>query len=198
MRWLLILAIVFPLAAQPMEPPKDKGATEANRPQSTVQTKNTENKQTPSAQPTPAAAQAPIATESQRSAATANDHTQTSSQQASDEDRSTQWKLTLFTGALAGVGVLQLVVMSLTWLVYRRQAHEMRRQRHEMRRQRHVMFRQWKVMGEQVAEMGAQTSVLTTSVTAAEKSAEAANKGIEIVISKDRARIRVEVSEAPN
>lgn len=150
MRWLLILAIALPLATEPAEPPKDKGATEANRPQSTAQTKNTENKQTPSAQPTPAAAQAPIATESQRSAATANDHTQTSNQQASDEDRSTQWKLTLFTGVLAGVGVLQLVVMSLTWLVYRRQAYEMRRQRHEMKRQREYMRLQWETMGEQV------------------------------------------------
>jgi hypothetical protein len=107
--------------------------------------------------------QASVVTESQRSAAAANDHTRTSSQQTPDEDRSTQQKLTWFTGVLAAVGVLQLVVMFLTWLIYRRQAREMRRQRHEMRQQRHMMWRQWKVMEGQLSQMegsGKQTDEL--------------------------------------
>jgi hypothetical protein len=163
MRWLCVLAIVLPLAQQPAESPKDKGTAEANRAESTASTKNTGRNQTQSARPAPTPAQTPVATESQRNSATANDHTQTSSQQASDEDRATQRKLTWFTGILAGVGVLQLVVMFLTWWIYRRQAHEMRRQRHEMRRQRHVMYRQWKAMRAQLGQMesaGKQTDQL--------------------------------------
>jgi len=145
--------LIAAFAQQPTKAPKDDGSAKGNRAKGTAHAKNTGGNQTQSAQPTPAPAQTPVATEGQRSAATANDHTRTSSQQASDEDRSTQRKLTWFTGVLAGVGVLQLVVMFLTWLIYRRQAHEMRRQRHEMRRQRHVMLNQWKAMREQLGQM---------------------------------------------
>jgi hypothetical protein len=79
--------------------------------------------------------------------------TSTNSTQAHDDDLRIQRKLALFTGALVVVGILQTVVMFLTWWIYRRQAHEMRRQRHEMRRQRHVMFRQWKAMQAQLGQM---------------------------------------------
>src|SRR5712692_1130147 len=85
-------------------------------------------KEAPAAQSPPVPTQSPVRSESQRSGTTTGTHTQTSSKGTSDEDRSTQRKLTWFTGVLAGVGVLQLLVMFLTWLVYRRQAHEMRRQ----------------------------------------------------------------------
>src|ERR1019366_8603263 len=163
MGWLLILAIVLPLAQQPTEPPKDKRPAETNRAESTARAKKTDNNQTLSAQATPASTQAPIATESQRNAATADNHAETNGQQASDEDRTTQGKLAWFTGVLAAVGVLQLVVMFLTWLIYRRQANEMRRQRHEMRRQRHVMFRQWKAMGEQAKLMEGQLVAVKNS-----------------------------------
>lgn len=161
MKWLVIAIII--VAQQPAQTPETQRAAEANHAKSTSHTKTTKSNQSPSAQPSPALTQTPVATESQRSAATANDHTGTSSQQASDEDRSTQRKLTWFTGVLAGVGVLQLVVMFLTWLVYRRQAREMRRQRHEMRRQRHVMFRQWQAMGVQATHMESQLSEMQKS-----------------------------------
>src|SRR5439155_20605694 len=180
MKWLFLLA-VFILSQHPAEAPKDKRTTEANRAKSTAHAKNAESNQIPSAQPTPAPAQAPVATESQRSAATANDHTRTSTQQTSDEGRSTQRKLTWFTGVLAAVGVLQLVVMFLTWLIYRRQAREMRRQRHEMVRQRTelsgqraAMENKLEAMKGQLIEKGEQTKVLKDSVAHAGTSAESA------------------------
>lgn len=191
MEWLLILAIIIPLAAQPTEPPQNKRTSETNNTESAANTKNTGSHQTQSAQTAPPPAQTPIPAEANGNPSTASHHTDANSQQTAEEDRATQQKLTWFTGVLAGVGVLQLVVMSLTWLVYRRQAHEMRRQRHEMRRQRHVMYRQWKAMGEQaklmenqLAEMkgsgeqtkqltlhaGSQVSALLASATAMQKS----------------------------
>jgi hypothetical protein len=125
---------------------------ETNRAKSPSHTKIAESNQTAVAHPAPTSTQTPVAAESQRNP-TPNTQTTTSRQQTSDEDRAAQQKLTWFTGVLAGVGFLQLVVMFLTWLVYQRQAHEMRRQRHEMRRQRHEMWRQRIVMRDQLETM---------------------------------------------
>jgi hypothetical protein len=205
MKWLLIAIIV--LAQQPAKAPQHKKAAETNRTGSTRNSKATKNDQTQVAKPTPATSQTPVVPEGQRDATTTNDHTQQGNKQTSDEDRSTQKKLTWFTGVLAAVGGLQLVVMFLTWMVYRRQARELRRQRHEMGRQRHVMFRQWKAMREQADSMGAQLKameesskqvnkqieILERSVAATEKSADAAKENIELYISKERARLRVEI-----
>jgi hypothetical protein len=113
--------------------------------------------------------EAPVAMVSQQNTATAN------------EDRTTQRKLTLFTGVLAGVGLLQLVVMFLTWLVYRRQAHEMMRQRHEMRRQRRISFLQWRAMRAQLREAAKQSGILEKSVSAAQSSADAARISADVV-----------------
>jgi hypothetical protein len=193
MKWLVIAIIVF--AQQPVKAPPHKRATEANRTESTQHTKDAKDNQTQPPKPTPTAPQPSIVPESQRNATAGNDHTRQGDKQTSEEDSSTQRKLTWFTGVLASVGVLQLVVMFLTWLVYRRQAQEMRRQRHEMRRQRHVMLRQWKSMREQAVlmetnatvmdgqlkqmqkqaiEMEKQTGHLEGSVAAAQASAEVA------------------------
>ena len=144
MKWLLIAIIIF--AQQPAQAAQRKRDTEVNSTESTRNTKATKNDQTQAAQPTPAAPQTPVIPESPRNATPTNDHPQQGNKQASDEGSSTQRKVTWFTGVLAAVGVLQLVVMFLTWAIYRCQANEMRRQRHEMRRQRHVMLDQWKAM----------------------------------------------------
>jgi len=163
MRWLCILAVVLPLSQQPPEAPKDKGATESNRAHSAGHAKATTADQQAPTQSTPVVTQTPVATESQQSTAATDKRAGTNGQQRSDEDRSTQRKLILFTGVLAVVGILQLVVMFLTCLIYKRQAREMRRQRHEMRQQRHVMWQQWKAMGQQLAQMqagGEQTNAL--------------------------------------
>jgi hypothetical protein len=211
---LAMLLTTIALAQQPAKTPEDKGTAETNRAKSTAHAKSAESNQAQSTQPRQPPSQATVGTESQRNPATTGTHTQTSSQGASDEGSSTQRKLTWFTGVLAGVGVLQLIVMFLTWLVYRRQAREMRRQRHEMRRQRHVMYRQWKAVRAQVGEMAAQrgvmdgqlgamkgqaaemerqTDALLKSVEAANKSADAAKDNVEMLIGKERARISIDV-----
>src|ERR1700674_540954 len=191
MRWLLILAIVLPLAAQPAKTPKNKGTAEANSTQSAPHTEQTKNDQKQATQPAPAPAQAPVVTEGKGNPATANHATGANNQQTSDDDLRIQRKLALFTGALVVVGVLQTIVMYLTWRIYRRQAHEMRRQRHEMRRQRHVMYRQWKAMRAQLGQMesaGEQTDKL---IEHAENQANAMLEVAEIGISQARASLLI-------
>jgi hypothetical protein len=71
-----------------------------------------------------------------------------------------------------------------------------------IRKQADKIERQAGIMDGQLTEMGNQTGILQKSVAAAEANAEAAkanaeaaNRGIEIMIGKERARIRVEVVE---
>lgn len=207
MKWLVVTVLI--IAQQPSEAPKDKRTAETNRAQSAAHTKNTESRQTPPAQPTPVPAQSSIGTEGQFSSAITTSHTGQSNQQTSGEDLRIQRKLAWFTGALVIVGVLQAVVMYLTWRVYRRQAREMRRQRHEMRQQRHIMWRQWKSMGKQAELMreqmiqmesaGRQTDELIAetrkNADAAIDNAKAAQGNLDLIINKERARLRVEVND---
>jgi hypothetical protein len=124
----------------------------------------------------------------QRSSHTSQVSAQSSQPQTatSNDDVEIQRKIEIFTGGLVIVGVLQAGVMFLTWLVYRRQAGI-------MEQQRATMESQWTTMQGQLAHMRKQTDILDKSVTAAEKSAEAANRGVEIMISKERARLFIEV-----
>jgi hypothetical protein len=136
-----VAALVMALAIQPSQAPQEQWATEGHSAKSTAKSDHPNKAQEPSSAPGPPTTSQPS---SQPSKASANH----------DENNvDIQRKIEIFTGVLAGVGVLQLFVMFLTWLIYRRQAHEMRRQRHEMRRQRHVMFDQWKAMQAQLGQM---------------------------------------------
>jgi hypothetical protein len=193
MKWLALAVII--LAQQPVKAPEGKGAAESNNAQSAARAKGAEGKQAPSAQSSPVPTQPPVTVEGQRSGTAATDHTGTSGEQTADEDRTTQRKLTWFTGILAVVGVLQAGIMLLQLLVYRRQAHEMKRQRHEMVRQRTELTGQRTAMesqletmrgqlsqmensGAQTAELikhaGGQVTALTDSAQAAKEMAEAA------------------------
>ena len=117
MKWLLLAALIF--AQQPAKAPKSSQAAESNNANSACRTQETNGNQQQPAQAKP---------ERHSDSTTANNQMATGSQKASKEDRATQSKLIWFTGVLAGVGVLQLLVMFLTWLVYRRQAAIMTRQ----------------------------------------------------------------------
>src|SRR5215471_5342791 len=117
MKWLVLAVLIF--AQQPAKAPKSSGAAESKKANSASSTQKTDKNQQQ-----PAQAEA----ESHNDAAAARNQTATGSQKVSEEDRATQRKLIWFTGVLAGVGVLQLLVMFLTWLVYRRQATIMTRQ----------------------------------------------------------------------
>ncbi len=116
MKWLLLAVLIF--AQQPAKAPKSSRATESdNASASRTQKTNANQQQAAQAEP-----------ENHSDAPAASNQTATGSQKVSEQDRATQRKLIWFTGVLAGVGVLQLFVMFLTWLVYRRQATIMTRQ----------------------------------------------------------------------
>jgi hypothetical protein len=124
-----------------------------------------------------------------------------------NDDASIQRNIEVFTGGLVVVGFLQCVIMFLQWRIYGRQAREMRRQRHEMRRQRHVMYRQWRAMQAQLGQMesasgktdelitqaGKQADATNKSADAATLNAQAAKESIEMFISKERARLRIDM-----
>jgi hypothetical protein len=117
MKWLLLAVLIF--AQQPAKAPKNSRAAESSNANGVSRTQKTDGNQQQLAQ-----AQHEIHSD----ATAASNQTATGSQKVPDEDRATQRKLIWFTGVLAGVGVLQLLVMFLTWLVYRRQAAIMTRQ----------------------------------------------------------------------
>jgi hypothetical protein len=117
MKWLVLAVLIF--AQQPAKAPKSSRAAESNNANNASRTQKTDGNQQQPAQAAP---------ESHSDTTAASNPIPTGSQKASEEDRATQRKLIWFTGVLAGVGVLQLFVMFLTWLVYRRQATIMTRQ----------------------------------------------------------------------
>src|SRR5664279_3009884 len=123
MKWLL-LAVCISVAQQPTKPPERAGTTEGKRSQIGQQADGAEyNKQNP-ANTSPVPLQIFVY----------QDHAP--SRQAdtapTDEDAQTQGRIVIFTGLLVVVGFLQVAVMFLTWLVYRRQAGIMEQQRATM------------------------------------------------------------------
>jgi hypothetical protein len=120
-------------------------------------------------------------------------------QQAPGEER-IQRKLTWFTGILAVVGVLQLIVMFLTWRVYSRQAGIMEQQRETMQNQWTTMQGQLTQMvnaGQKTDSLIAQTVIQTEktgiAANAAKQSADTAKDNVRLIIEKERSRITVEI-----
>ena len=93
------------------------------------------------------------------------------------------WGTWLFTFFLVVVGGLQVALLCWTLRVIRRQAKEMLRQRILMRKQ-------WR-------EMSAQTESLKEYVEETKKIAKSTADNVQIIINKERARIRVEVLDDP-
>jgi len=93
------------------------------------------------------------------------------------------WGTWLFNLFLVGVGALQVILLCWTLRVIRIQAGEMKRQRGWMRKQ-------W-------GEMSQQTESLKTYVEETKKIAKSTADSVQIIINKERARIRIEVSEHP-
>jgi hypothetical protein len=108
-------ALAVALAIQPSQAPPEERVAKSQGAKNTSTTENTNSTQKPS-QPHP---QAPP-TSSQPST-----HTNQSNGNSEAENVQVQRWIEVFTGVLACVGVLQLVVMFLTWRVYSRQAHLM-------------------------------------------------------------------------
>jgi len=187
---------MFVFSTEPAKLPESKGAAQSNGTQIANKTDGSHNQENPSP---------PRTAVNQLSGANRENLTSDTDGHGHKEDREIQRELVWFTGTLAVVGVLQLVVMFLQWLTYKRQAHEMRRQRHEMVRQRTEISGQrvategqLKAMREQITKMTEQTESLKQSVlvaqdmaTTAKDGAKAARDSVEMFISKERARLIV-------
>jgi hypothetical protein len=183
-----VALVAVALTLQPAKSPEKQGVAKAKSAETTSQAEHPakSNEQTQATVSTPSNAPSP---------------SRDSQAGTSGDDLEIQRRIEVFTGGLVVVGLLQTGVMFLTWLIYRRQAHEMRRQRHEMRRQRHVMFRQWKAMRAQLDQMesagkqtnqlieqaGKQVEQLTSAAEAANNSAEAAQHTVEMMRLDQRA-----------
>lgn len=194
MRWL-IFAIIF-FAQQPAKLPKNGRAIKSVVSKDAQQPNAGNNNQANSAASPPNLPQVPAANPETNTTETHKDVTR----QGTD-------LVEVLTGLLVFVGFLQAGVMVFQLCTYRRQAVTMDRQAKEMIRQRSYMRRQWRVMREQAAEakrqvgeMEKQTVHLETSVAvagtsakAALRNAESAQQSVEMFISKERARLRVEM-----
>ena len=104
--------IAMALSLQPLQSPKEKGASESGSAQNAATPKHANKPQAvPRALP-------------QNTAFTSQPSAQTDGSYASSEaeNEHVQRRIEIFTGVLAGVGVLQLVVMFFTLRVYSRQA----------------------------------------------------------------------------
>lgn len=95
-------------------------------------------------------------------------------------------KLTWFTGALAAVAVLQFVV--LLW-----QASALRKIRGSTTSHAQDMERQSTVLDGQLKVMAEQLTALKDTASAASSSAAAARESVDLMVSKERARLRVEL-----
>jgi hypothetical protein len=94
------------------------------------------------------------------------------------------------TIALTGVGIYGIFIVLRT-------LGEMQRQREEMARQVQAAMLQLRTMNEQLSEMSQQTASLKEYVDETKKIAKSTADSVQIIINKERARIRIEVSEDP-
>jgi hypothetical protein len=147
------------LSIYPLQRPQEKGIPESQGAQNTSTTENTNSTQKPS-QPHPQAA--PTTSQPPTSTNQSNGNSEA-------ENVHVQRWIEIFTGVLAGVGVLQLVVMFLTWMVYRRQAGI-------MEQQRATMQSQWTTMQGQLSQMAGAERQTERLITEAKKSADAAKE----------------------
>jgi hypothetical protein len=192
MRLLWFIALII-FTMQPAQAPQRDGTAKRHRTQTATQANNTHNKTQPPNQTAPVSAQTSVGPEHQAIGGNDNALTCNNNKNAPKPNGDSEWKMAIFTGILACVGVLQLVVMAFTLCVYQRQAREMRRQRHEMRHQRHFMWRQLKTMQGQLGQMesaGKQTEHLINhasgQVQAALDNAVAAKSNADAVLNSER------------
>jgi hypothetical protein len=173
MKWLLFTVCIVTLTQQPAKPPETARTPNSKRSQVSKQTDSSgDHHNVPQeALPTQTIIQQVASPDHYSNAHDAN---------AKAREPSPDY-VVIFTGMLALIGVLQVIVMFMQWCIYRRQAREMRRQRFEMARQRHEIWRQrgimrsqLKAMEDQAAQMVAQTDVLERSVRVAKVSSDIA------------------------
>ncbi len=189
--FMVLLALIMAIAIQASRAPQEEQAAKSQGAPNTSTTETTNATQKPS-QPHPQATS---------TASHPPTHTNQSNGNSEEENVQVQRWIEIFTGVLAGVGVLQLVVMFLTWFIYRRQAHEMQRQRHEMVRQRAELSGQRTAMESQLEIMQAQLIQMKNSgeqtdqiIEATKKNVDAALLNAQSVINAERAWIDIDLS----
>ncbi len=172
--WVLAAAISLGLAQQG-KPPNTAGAAKSNAPHVT-------NPATSGQKTDPSSAAA-------ASAAPGNANGATASQSANNlnrEDSEIQIKLTWFAAALAVVAALQLLTLIWQGFAIRKMLGGITSQSQEIDHQSSVMDRQLKIMEEQL-------SALKDTASAASSSAAAAKESVDLIASKERARLRIEL-----
>ncbi len=103
------------------------------------------------------------------------------------------WGQWVFTLGLVIVGALQVWLLKQTRDDIHTQAGWMETQTEHIRRQADMAERQARLISTQAGFMAEQTTILADSVKAAQESARAAVENIDVTVSKERARLRVEV-----
>jgi hypothetical protein len=122
-----VALITVALAAQPAKTPKEQGIAKSESAKGAGKAQNADKPQEPAQTGNSSAAPAPAASTSEPTSKASE-----SNASAEAENINIQRRIEIFTGVLASVAVLQLVVMFFTLLVYCRQAKIMRYQSHEM------------------------------------------------------------------
>lgn len=142
-----------------------------------------------SAKPVPAHANSASSLKKTDPAATApasTGSTERTSSEAMSADWSLATRLSWFTGALAAAAILQLV--TLLW-----QASTLRKLRGSSATHAQEMEYQSRVLDGQLKVMNDQLAAVKDTASAASSSAAAAQRSIELMVSRERARLRVEL-----
>jgi len=173
--WVLAAAISLGLAQQPGKPPNVSGSANGNSPHVT---NPASAGQKSDASLTSAGSTVPVSASSAISSGQANN--------LSYEQYDIQTKLTWFAEALAVVAALQLLTLLWQGFAIRKMLGGITRQAHEIEHQSSVMDRQLTIMEEQL-------SALKDTASAASSSAAAAKESVDLIASKERARLRIEL-----
>ena len=166
MIWVLAAAISLSLAQQPAKPPTGSASSAAHV--------------TTTAQKT-AAASAAISTPTIPSDASSANPANVI------RDSDLEMKLTWFTGALAAVAILQFIVLLWQGFTFRKMAGGMTIQSHEMEHQTAVLDEQLKILARQL-------TALQDTASAASSTAAASKESVELIVKKERARLRIELA----
>lgn len=176
MKYWVLAAFISLGLAQSGKPTSVAAPTKANPPRA-VSPANSNQKIDPSAVSPNSAA--PV-TSAESSAL------QTSNYSPDRQPSDLEIKLTWFAGTLAVVAVLQFVVLLWQGFSIRKMLSDITNHAQEMEHQSSTMDRQLKIMEDQLA-------ALRDTASAASSSAAAAKESVDLIASKERARLRIEL-----
>jgi hypothetical protein len=170
--WVLAAVISFGLAQQAAKSPNSAAAKGAH-----VANPASSQKTDPYPGSSAASAAMPnVATSQQQAASSSNNQ----------ERPELEAKLTWFIGALAVVAILQLLTLLWQGFALGKMMRAVGSQAHQMEHQSSAMDRQLRIMEEQLA-------ALKDTASAASATAIAAKENVELIVRKERARLRIDL-----